>query len=83
MRNDGNGIVKIGMAIGAVASGLIGASLYVNKQRGQTTGYFKCARCGEYFTPGFKDFIRGVHVFQIRYLECPHCGEKSWCKKVA
>ena len=44
-------------------------------------GSFKCAKCGHHFQPTVKAYIDGPHTPTKRYLKCPKCGEKSWCKK--
>lgn len=45
-------------------------------------GYYKCEHCGYTYvcTPG--EFIRSMHFGSTRYMTCPHCGKKSWMKKV-
>lgn len=44
-------------------------------------GYFECRHCHERFVPTEKEFIMGPHTFTTRYLKCPKCGKKSYCKK--
>lgn len=45
-------------------------------------GFFKCKKCGELFIPSFAAYTMGLHIVTTRYLKCPHCGARSWCKKV-
>ena len=45
-------------------------------------GYYQCARCGETFVPKFWAHMSGFNMISKRHLKCPHCGEKSWCRKV-
>ncbi len=45
------------------------------------TGVYKCRKCGNTFKPTFKAYILGVHTLTTRYLKCPECEEKSWCKR--
>ena len=45
-------------------------------------GYYQCARCGETFVPKFWAHMSGFNMISKRRLKCPHCGEKSWCRKV-
>jgi transcriptional regulator with XRE-family HTH domain len=45
------------------------------------SGYFECKHCHERFVPSEKDFIMGTHTLTTRYLKCPKCGKKSFCKK--
>lgn len=44
-------------------------------------GVYECKRCGQKFKPAFGAYIMGVHMLTTRYLKCPHCGEKSFCKR--
>lgn len=45
-------------------------------------GYYKCKHCGDTFIPGFFQYTVGMHIFTTRRMKCPHCGKKSWCRKV-
>ncbi len=40
-----------------------------------------CPKCHNKFQPEFKKIILAPHIGFTRYLECPKCNEKSWCKK--
>lgn len=65
-----------------VACAVFIPGLLVVMEGERTIGYYKCKRCNELFIPSFMSYIMGMHVFAYRYLRCPHCGKKSWCKKV-
>ena len=41
---------------------------------------YKCRKCGHEFKPTFKAYLWSVHTVTTRYLKCPKCEEKSWCK---
>ena len=45
-------------------------------------GYFKCRNCNELFTPTFMQYTMGMHIASTRYLKCPHCKTRTWCRKV-
>lgn len=47
------------------------------------SGYFECKDCGERFQPTFKNYLslKSMHMGSTRYLKCPHCGKRTWCKK--
>lgn len=45
------------------------------------TGTFECAKCGNRFLPETKDYVKGFHGITGRYLKCPECGEKTYCKR--
>ena len=47
------------------------------------TGVYQCRNCGHIFKPTFKAYIWGSHSMTTRYLKCPKCDEKSWCKRIA
>ena len=38
--------------------------------------------CNELFTPTFMQYTMGMHIASTRYLKCPHCKTRTWCKKV-
>lgn len=42
---------------------------------------FICAKCETQFKAKNKDIILAIHTPTRRYLRCPNCGEKSWCKE--
>ena len=41
---------------------------------------YKCKKCGHAFKPAFKPYLWSMHTVTSRYLKCPECKEKSWCK---
>ena len=45
-------------------------------------GYYQCARCSGTFVPTFWAHTFGLNVISKRLLKCPHCGTRSFCKKV-
>ena len=47
-----------------------------------SVGAYKCKNCGHEFVPTFKEALFAMHCGFTRYLKCPNCGEKTWCKKV-
>lgn len=42
---------------------------------------FECPRCGEQFKPTTGEFVMSPHTLTTRRLKCPHCGEKSFCRR--
>lgn len=46
-----------------------------------STGLYECKRCGQKFRPTLAAYVFGAHTLTKRYLKCPHCGEKSLCKR--
>ena len=45
-------------------------------------GYYECARCGHRYVPDTLPFWFSMHMGRTRYMKCPHCGKRSWQKKV-
>ena len=43
---------------------------------------FFCPKCETQFKAKNKDIILAIHTPTKRYLRCPNCGEKSWCKEI-
>ena len=42
---------------------------------------FICKKCNKQFKPTVCASMLGIHTLTKRYLRCPHCKEKSWCKE--
>lgn len=65
-----------------IAISVFGVGLYVAMWGDRKLGYFKCRNCNELFTPTFMQYNMGMHIVSTRYLKCPHCKTRTWCKKV-
>ena len=48
----------------------------------QTAGYYQCAKCGHKYVPTYNSVLWALHYGRTRYMSCPHCGKRSWQKKV-
>ena len=46
-----------------------------------SAGDYECKKCGQRFKPTFSAYVWGAHTLTTRYLKCPHCGKKSFCKR--
>lgn len=44
-------------------------------------GTFECKYCKTRFVPIAGAYITGPHTITTRYLKCPECGIKSYCKR--
>ena len=44
-------------------------------------GEYECKKCGHKFKPTLWAYVWGAHTLTTRYLKCPHCGKKSFCKR--
>lgn len=70
------------MKIALIAIGCIvfGVALVIAIILDRGAGYFECQKCQYHFTPKMKDYILGMHFPTRRYLKCPKCGKRSYCK---
>ncbi|MBR1930027.1 MAG: helix-turn-helix transcriptional regulator [Lachnospiraceae bacterium] len=66
----------------SIACIIFATGIYFAMQGERTVGYYQCKHCDETFVPGFLEYMAGAHMLTTRYLKCPHCGKKSWCKKI-
>lgn len=48
----------------------------------QIAGYYECQKCGHRYVPTLGMVNRAMHFGRTRYMRCPHCGKRSWQKKV-
>lgn len=44
-------------------------------------GSFVCPTCGKHIVPTTSQYINAPHTGRKRYLFCPDCGKRRWCKK--
>ena len=47
-----------------------------------SVGVYKCKICGHEIVPTYKQALNAPHMWTTRYLNCPQCGKRTWCKKV-
>lgn len=47
-----------------------------------SVGVYKCKNCGHEIVPTYKQALNAMHMGTTRYLMCPHCQKRTWCKKV-
>ena len=47
-----------------------------------SVGAYKCKNCGYEIVPTYKQALNAMHRGTTRYLKCPKCNERTWCKKV-
>ena len=48
----------------------------------QVAGYYECQKCGHRYVPSYMSVNMAMHMGRTRYMKCPHCGKRSWQKKV-
>ena len=74
--------LSIRIVLMMIALSVFGVGLYVAMWGDRKIGYFKCRNCNELFTPTFMQYTMGMHIASTRYLKCPHCKTRTWCRKV-
>ena len=47
-----------------------------------SVGAYKCKHCGHEIVPTYLQALNAMHRGTTRYLKCPKCNKRSWCKKV-
>lgn len=47
-----------------------------------SVGAYKCKNCGHEIVPTYKQALNAMHRGTTRYLKCPNCQKRTWCKKV-
>ena len=47
-----------------------------------SVGAYKCKNCGHKIVPTYSQALWAMHSGSTRYLNCPECKKRTWCKKV-
>ena len=47
-----------------------------------SVGAYKCKNCGFEIVPTYMQALNAMHRGTTRYLKCPKCNKRTWCKKV-
>ncbi len=47
-----------------------------------SVGAYKCKNCGHGIVPTYSHALWAMHSGTTRYLKCPKCNKRTWCKKV-
>ena len=47
-----------------------------------SVGAYKCKNCGHEIVPTYTEALNAMHMGTTRYLKCPKCNQRTWCKKV-
>ena len=45
-------------------------------------GAYKCKNCGCEIIPTYSQALWAMHRGTTRYLKCPNCKKRTWCKKI-
>ena len=46
-----------------------------------SVGAYTCKHCGHEILPTYKQALNAMHLGTTRYLKCPKCGKRSFCRK--
>lgn len=46
-----------------------------------SVGAYKCKNCGHEIIPTYSQALWAMHFGTTRYLKCPNCNKRTWCKK--
>ena len=47
-----------------------------------SVGAYKCKNCGHEIVPTYSEALWAMHRGTTRYLKCPKCNKRTWCKKI-
>ena len=47
-----------------------------------SVGAYKCKNCGHELVTTYMQALNAMHMGTTRYLKCPECNKRTWCKKV-
>ena len=47
-----------------------------------SVGAYKCKNCAHEIVPTYSEALMAMHRGTTRYLKCPKCNKRTWCKKV-
>lgn len=47
-----------------------------------SVGAYKCKNCGHEIVPTYTQALNAMHLGTTRYLKCPKCNKRTWCKKI-
>ena len=47
-----------------------------------SVGSYKCKNCGCEIIPTYQEAVWAMHMGTTRFLKCPNCCKRTWCKKV-
>ena len=71
---------QIVLIVGGVLIAVVGFIFALKIE--QVAGYYECRKCGHKYIPTYGQVFCAMHIKRTRYMKCPHCHKRSWCKKV-
>ena len=73
-------LIRIALIVFGLLVFIVGVAYAIRIE--QVAGYYECKKCGHKYIPTYNSVLWSMHMGRTRYMKCPHCGEKSWQKKV-
>ena len=70
-------IALIALGFVVIIAGSTGAILIE-----QRAGYYECRACKHRYVPTYAAVLFAMHSGRTRFMKCPHCGKRTWQKKV-
>ncbi len=47
----------------------------------RNAGFYECQHCHHNYIPSYNAVLWSMHMGRTRYMKCPKCGKRTWCKK--
>ena len=69
-------VVMVGLVVAFLIPCLYALKLEV------CVGAYKCKKCGCKIVPTYTEVLCSMHKGFTRYLKCPNCNKRTWCKKI-
>lgn len=69
------------IALIVIALIVIFGGIFVAVALEMTSSYFECMKCHHRFLVKPTSYIMAMHTITRRYLKCPKCGIRNWCKR--
>ncbi len=70
-------IALIALGFVVIIAGSTGALLIE-----QRAGYYECRACKHRYVPTYAAVLFAMHSGRTRFMKCPHCGKRTWQRKV-
>lgn len=77
-------VTNIAWRYGVIIAGMLifGVGVYYAIKIEREAGYYECTKCSYRYVPEMRTVVMAQHIGRSRKMKCPHCGEKTWQKKV-
>ena len=72
----------VGIALSVFGAAAVFAACFIGLKIEHDTGYYECPVCKKRYIPTMKAVVMAPHIGTSRKMKCPHCGNKSYHKKV-